>query len=132
MFFSFGACLAHAERGIHSSRLGDVLAAITERLFPQGRQGSMAVYIVCVEKSKSQDVTGIQYPLWPHRDPLSRTRGFRKPRSAGRVVWGRKPFQWQSNEALSSPEKDRATDSNRLHPSSPRPDASHSSVSGGM
>ena len=39
----------------------------------------MAVYIVCVEKSKSQDVTGIQYPLWPQRDPLSRTQGFRKP-----------------------------------------------------
>lgn len=79
MFFSFGECLAHAERGMHSSRLGDVFAAITEHLFPQGRQDSMAVYIVCVEKSKCQDVTGIQYPLWPQRDPLSRTQCFRKP-----------------------------------------------------
>lgn len=79
MFFSFGTCLAHAERGMHLSRLGDVLAAVTERLFPQGRQGSMAIYIVCVERSKSQDVTGIQYPLLPQKDPLSRTQGFRKP-----------------------------------------------------
>lgn len=56
-----------------------------ESLFPEGRQGSMVVYIVCVEKSKSQDVTGIQSLSGPKEIhfPEPRVSGSQKCWQAG-------------------------------------------------
>ena len=78
MFFSFGACLARAECGMHLfgmylSRLGDVLAAITEPFFLKVDRVQWLFILFVWREVKSQDVTGIQYPLWPPKDPLSRT-----------------------------------------------------------